>query len=487
MSNTSQANNLEHINPTPQNRTSRNHAIVIGASMAGLLTARVLMNYFDRVTLIERDELTEQAELRRGVPQAGHAHVLLTKGQQILQDFFPGIGQDLAEIGAPVITWSNALWFGMYGWMPRVQSYLRGYSCSRVGLETIVRRRLLAYDNLKLLSGYQVKNLLTDEQKSRVTGVQYQSLHAPETKDLTADLVVDASGRNSTLPKWLEAIGYEVPKETIVNSFLGYSTRWYQRPTNFPADQQAIMVVPKPPEQKRGGLLVETEGDRWVVTLVGMSRDYPPTNEAEFLEFAKSLRHPILYEAIKAAKPLTPIAGYRRTENCWKHYEHLKHLPDGVVVLGDAVCAFNPVYGQGMTTAALSAMALDRFLQQQSPQTFTGSTQTFQKQLAEVLQTPWMMATSDDYRWHGVEGDPPSPMMRVMHLYMNEVLELSTSRPDIWRTFLEVAHMMKPPSVLFQPKVAFSVLLNQFQKHLPASNSPHWQSELQADLIQSGE
>ena len=206
------------------------------------------------------------------------------------------------------------------------------------------------------------------------------------------------------------------------------------------------------------------EGERWIVTLGGVGRDYPPTDEAGFLEFARSLRVPLLYDLLKDAQPLSPIYSYRRTENCWRHYERLQRLPDGVVAIGDAVCVFNPVYGQGMTTAALGAITLDRCLKQsQLPKGFP---LRFHKQLAQILKTPWLMATGEDSRWSTTVGAKPGRSDRWVQKYLDRVTVLMQDNPVLLKTFAEVVHMVKPPTVLFAPNIVLQVLAS-YGKRLP--------------------
>ena len=450
------------------------HALVIGGSIAGLLAARVLVNHFDRVTVVERDRLPGQPIPRQGVPQANHVHVLLTQGQRILEQLFPGLEAELTAAGTPTVDWI-ADWsvFGVLGWGPRFPSSLTGLTCSRSLLEWSLRRRLAACNTrsvkpeayrLQFLEETQVTELLTDDHKSKVTGVRLcfraETERTMSESTLAADLVVDASGRSSSLPKWLVALGYQPPQKTVINSFLGYASRWYQRP-EVQADWQGLLVASKPPEHRRGGVLYPVEGDRWVLTLSGIGRDYPPTDEAGFLDFARSLRSPIIYEAIKDAQPLSPIYSYRGTENRLCHYEKLSRLPEGLVVVGDAVCAFNPVYGQGMTVAAKAALTLDECLHQQfrrDKSTLTGLTQRFQQRLAQVNATPWLMATGEDLRWPTTEGGQPDRMSRLMHQYMDRVQLLSINNIGVYQTFWEVVHMLKPPTALFQPSILAQVL-----------------------------
>ncbi|MDY6804149.1 MAG: FAD-binding protein [Cyanobacteriota bacterium] len=446
-----QATNKQKSHPTIGSR-----ALVIGGSMAGLLAARVLTEHFDRVSIVESDLLPEDPETRPGVPQGNHVHVLLTQGKQIFEGLFPGLEAELAAAGAPLMDWgAECPWFGWWGWYPRFASNLNTRLCSRQLLESLIRSRLQRDGKVQFLERTKVTDLLADSSGSRVTGIKARSASGEER--IEADFVVDASGRNSALPNWLASLGYEKPAESVVNSFLGYGSRWYEIPEGFQADWKVVVLWPRPPYSKRGGVIYSVEGNRWVLTLTGVAKDYPPTDEAAFLEFARSLRHPILYDPIKNARPLSPVYAYRRTENCWRHYEKLSKLPEGLVALGDAVCSFNPVYGQGMTAAALGAIALGDSLRQQHP-SMEGFPQFFYRRLARVNSAPWLMATGEDLRWEGTEGAKPDFIARLMHRYLDSVLLLGTERPQVWEHFLKVIHMVEPPTSLFRPGILTQVL-----------------------------
>lgn len=430
--------------------------------MAGLLAARILTNHFERVTVVERDCFPEHPQFRPGVPQSHHVHVLLFKGQQILEQLFPGLVGDMKTSGSLKIDWTAEFpWYNLFGWQPRFRSDIKSCLCSRHLLEWAIRRQLAANDSLQFLEDTQVTNLLSNVSHSRVTGVRIKS--NSHEQDLTADLVVDASGRNSSLPKWLTALGYQPPEETVINSFLGYSSRWYQCPKGFQADWKVLAVALKPPNDRRGGVICSVEKNCWVTTLWAVNKDYPPTDEVGFLEFARSLRNPIVYESIKDAQPISPVYGYRRTENRLSHYEKLSRLPDGIVAQGDAVCCFNPVYGQGMTVAALGAIALDKCLQ--SNPSLKGLSKCFQKQLAQVNTTPWLMATAEDLRWQGTEGGKPDWMTRLMQQYLDQVLLLSVEHPEVYQKYIEVMQLTQPPKILFQPNIMAKMLGQIIKNH----------------------
>jgi 2-polyprenyl-6-methoxyphenol hydroxylase-like FAD-dependent oxidoreductase len=240
--------------------------------------------------------------------------------------------------------------------------------------------------------------------------------------------------------------------------FVGYASRIYKRRPDQARDCSGVYVQPAPPTFTRGGVILPLEGDRWHITLAGGSGDYPPTDERQFIDFARSLRSPRLYEIIEQAEPLSPVSGFGATENRWRHYERMERWPDGLVILGDAACAFNPVYAQGMTTAALAAETLGRCLSRRRHAGPSGIGREFQRALAKVCAPPWMLATGEDYRYEGAEGGSSSAFTRLMHRYVDRVVRLTTERADVRRVLLEVFHMLRPPSALFQPWIVARAL-----------------------------
>jgi 2-polyprenyl-6-methoxyphenol hydroxylase-like FAD-dependent oxidoreductase len=296
---------------------SRRHALVIGGSMAGLLAARVLSDRFEQVTLVESDSFPTQPQWRQGVPQSHHGHVLLTKGQQILEQLFPGLQDELAAAGAPRVDWTaDCPFLGLFGWTPRFSSDLKTHVTTRNLLEWSIRQRLLGCSNIRFLPSTQVIGLLSDADKTCVTGVKVRSRHSSESTELPANLVVDASGRQSPAPQWLTALGYAPPEETVINSFLGYASRWYQRPAHLQLDWQVLYLLPKTAApEARCFWCVQLKAIAGLSPSLALPKTIPPTDEPGFLDFARSLRSSVAYDAIKDAQPLSPIYGYRNTEN----------------------------------------------------------------------------------------------------------------------------------------------------------------------------
>ncbi len=436
----------------------RRHAVVIGGSMAGMLATRVLSDHFDGVTLLERDRFTETPAARNGLPQGRHVHVLLERGRGVMERFLPGLSGELVRAGAePLDATRDVAWMNPYGWYVRFPGDLQMLASSRDLIDWGVRGRVAALPNVRIHQGADVAGLIRRPgDGARVAGVRLRSRPADAEVDrggeeLAADLVVVADGRNSRLPEWLTALGYEPPEETVVNSFQGYASRFYRPPAGFDSNWKALYIQQAPPGDPRGGLVFPVEGGRWHVSLVGGDGHYPPTDEAGFLAFARSLRSPALYEAIAGAEPLTPIAGQRATENRLRHYDRLGRFPDGIVAVGDAVCAFNPVYGQGMTAAALGAEVLDRWLREGSSQHGPGRGRVFQRRLARATAAAWQLSSGADYRFRTTEGPPQGRVARLAGRHIAGVMQAATTRPWVRRRLTEVLHLLRPPSALFGP------------------------------------
>lgn len=451
---------------------ARGHAVVVGGSMAGLLAARVLADHFRRVTVVDRDRFPETPAFRKGVPQSRFPHVLLPSGLAVLRRLFPGIAEELVSFGAVRYLWPrDALWLTPGGWSGRF-AHDEGrvaLSQSRELVEWVVRRRVTALGNVRVLEGRQVTGLLASADRREVTGVSLRSrpsarAEAGTIEKLRADLVVDASGRGSRAPRWLKELGYEPPEETRIDAFLGYAGRTYAVPPALRADWRIIFIQANPPADGRGGILLPVEEGRWSVALFGGGGDYPPTDEEGFLAFAKNLRSPVLYEAIRNAEPLTPVHGYRRTANQRRHYEHMGRLPERFLVTGDATCAFNPVYGQGMSVAAAEAAALEGCLREQRREhpngELDGLPRRFQKEVARSHAGAWLIVSGEDLRYPTAEGGRRGLPTRLSHRYFDRVVRAAMVDPAVNLAFVDVIGLLSPPTSLFRPSVLLRVLRN---------------------------
>lgn len=335
----------------------RQHAIVLGGSVAGLLTARVLADHFRSVTLMERDCFPDRPQLRKGNTHGSHLHVLLLRGLELIERLFPGLrGEMLANGAVPVDIGEDLAWLTPAGWAPRYKSGLVMLAFGRELLDYLLVERVRRLRNLTIQDGTGVNGLT----------------------EWKADLIVDATGRGSRLPLWLRDLGYEPPEELRVSAKLGYASRYYEAVA---APSKAVYIQANPPVSMRAGVLFPIGGNRWVATMAGGNGEYPPVDEDGFLEFTCSLASPVIYDALRSARPLSPVVPYRATDNRWRQYHRLKRHPDGVLAIGDSICAFNPVYGQGMTVAAECAFVLDECLRRR-PREFC---RTFYTKSARII------------------------------------------------------------------------------------------------------
>ncbi len=445
--------------------TCGRHAIVIGGSVAGLLAARVLADHFDRVTILDRDRLPIDATFRDGVPQSRHLHALLKRGLNVLEELFPGLESELLAAGAVRLTGRDFLRMSAAGWARRFDGPPL-IAATRELIEWSVRTRTFQHPRVWLMQQHDVVGLVLTPDGSAVGGVEIRERdahrHHVPASTLRGDLVIDASGRNSRAPEWLESAGYTRPQETAINSFLGYASCAFGAAPELQPDWKVLMVGDKPPSMPRAGALFPIEGNRWMVTLAGYGRDYPPTDMAGFLEFARSLRSDILYQTIKDAEPLSRISGFRSTLNQRRHFESLTRSPERFVVVGDAACAFNPVYGQGMSVAAMTAMALRRGLEEHIARRglsdLTGFARRMQQTVAKASLGAWVIATGADARYPTTEGRQPRFADRIMHAYLDRVIEVSMQDATVNAAFLRVVHLLDAPPALFRPAVAWRAL-----------------------------
>jgi 2-polyprenyl-6-methoxyphenol hydroxylase-like FAD-dependent oxidoreductase len=430
------------------------HAVVIGAGIAGLTAAGVLAARFDRVTIVDRDTLPGEPMFRDGVPQSRHLHGLLRGGLDVMEQLYPGLESELITAGAVRLSGADFLRLSAAGWSKRFDSPAL-VAASRELIEWTVRRRTLGCANVSVLDGHEAVGLIASEDGSQVIGVQLRGRRTFAITPLYADLVIDASGRNSKAPIWLEALGYGRPKETVINSFLGYASCVLAIPERFAADWKIVMIGDKPPAMPRAGVLAPIEGHRWMVTLGGYARDYPPTDREGFLEFARSLRSDLIYRAIRDAEPLSRISGFRATTNRRRHYEDMLRWPEGFVVVGDGACAFNPIYGQGMSVAAKTAASLQQALGDCDR---PGFAQRIQSSVARTATAAWVIATGADVRYPTTQGRQPGAVDRVIQGYLDRVIEASMQDAVVNDAFRRVVNLMDAPAALFRPAIVWRTL-----------------------------
>lgn len=444
------------------NYTAKKRAVVIGGSVAGLATAEVLSRYFSEVVIVERDHFPDGGEFRKGVPQGRQPHILLKRGLLELEALFPGFTDDWQKAGAISNNFGFEVeWFAFGGWRPHYEPGLVCYASTRPLLELVIRRRVKANPAVVFTEAAEVIALVANKTNTCVTGVGIRTRDAHQTEEvLEADLVVDASGRETHTPEWLESLGYPCPKRVVVNAFPGYASRIYERPESFTG--KTIYIQPHPPHVTRGALILPLENNQMHVVAIGMSKDYPPSDEQGYKAFLSGLSNKQVYDVIKNAEPVTPLAGYRGGENIWHRYDQQPSWPDNFVALGDASLAFNPVYGQGMTTAVLSAVCLnDCLTKQENIGDLKGFALRFQKELARVQSFPWQLATGEDMRWSpATDGIAPTPglMDSMVSNFFKKVMVASTKDPVVTAGLYEVMNMVATPSVFFRPAMLSRVL-----------------------------
>ncbi|HMF23174.1 MAG TPA: FAD-dependent monooxygenase [Pseudolabrys sp.] len=433
------------------------HAIVIGASMSGLLAGRALADYYDEVTLVDRDALPLAYEPRKGVPQGRHTHGLLARGREVLEQLFPGFTAEMVAEGAVSGDVADAvLWFNHGFYLRNVHSDLSGLAISRPMLECGVRRRLLQFPNVRIRERCDVLELMHDRDRNRVTGFQVAPREGSERVEMiSSDLVVDASGRGSRSPSWLGAMGYAKPREEQIKVNIGYKTRLYRRrPEHLHGKMGAIIAACRP--DWRFGAVLAQEGERWTVSLAGYFGDEVPADDFGYIEFARSLPKPEIFDIIKDAEPLGPILPYQFSTNQRRYYEELARFPEGFVVCGDALCSFNPVYGQGMTVACTEALTLRECLTKGSE----GIGRRFFRAAGRLINIPWQIAVGSDLQHERVVGER-TVQVRFVNWYIERLFR-SANRDSVLATkFLEVANLMRTPSTLLSPAVALRVWKGQ--------------------------
>jgi len=425
------------------------HAVVLGGSFAGLLAARVLADRFARVTVLERDALAGAAGHRKGTPQAHHAHALLARGARLLAERFPGFAEEVVAAGGRVADAGTGVrWLGPAG--ERIAQPIGGstFQLSRPALEALVRRRVAALANVALRGAMDVTGVRFDRSERRFAAVSLRDAERPDA-EIDADLIVDARGRASRIVEWLGSHGVETPPETRIEIDLTYTTRLHRAPEK----ARGLIVTVGGEQATRLGALLRLEGGRWMATLGGYCGDAAPRDDAGFLAFARSLASPAYAEAIEGLEPLEETRSFRTPASLRRHFERSAEPAAGLIALGDAACAFNPVFGQGMSSAAMQAECLaDVLRDERAAADGHDLVRDYYARSAAAVDLPWRLAASEDFRVAGVRGKRPRAFS-LQRRFGDRLRIAATRDPEVAAAFTRVGHLLAPMGSLFAPRL----------------------------------
>jgi 2-polyprenyl-6-methoxyphenol hydroxylase-like FAD-dependent oxidoreductase len=373
-------------------------AVVIGAGMAGLAAAGTLSNHFERVLVLDRDDLPPDAVHRSGTPQSRHVHGLLSGGLRALNEMFPGFTSRLASAGGVEIDFPLDMWVerGGFSPFPRRKLNIMTYCASRPLIEFTTRQLVEQQPNILFRQGCRVHEILATRDAAIVTGVRCETANG-RSEMIPADLVIDASGRGTLTLELLKSIGRSVPEETSIGMDIGYSTGTFEIPDDSGRNWKGVATVPHAPQSSRGAVMLPREGKQWTLTLYGMHDDKPPGDWDGFLSYAKSLRTQTVYNAISIARRIGEIHRFALPASVLRHFERLGDFPRGLIPIGDAICRFNPVFGQGMSVAAIEAAHLNRLLSARAgdSEPLAGLARSYFDVVQDLIKTPWSAAILD--------------------------------------------------------------------------------------------
>jgi len=427
-------------------------AVVIGAGMGGLAAARAVAPFVEQVTVLDRDALPEAAAPRIGTPQARHVHALLSSGERALEELFPGIGSDFRKAGAVILRGQDVV-FERPGYdpFPRRDLGFETISLSRPAIERVCRRRLEGELNVDIRSRARVVGLVSSADRGAVAGVRYED-EKEAVHELAADLVVDASGRAIPTLSFLDSIGSPKPEQTEIGVDVGYASAIFE-PSDASRDWMGLFHFGMPPGEGRGALILPIENGRWLVSIGRRPSGEMPSDIESFIAYTRTLRTPTAWEALRTAKPVTDVARYGFPASVRRHF-HKLDLPRGLVPVADSICRFNPLFGQGMSVAAMEAVMLGKLLaaRRSSRVPFDGLGADFLAAIQETLEAPWSVAISDFAYAHTTGERPPDLAQRLQ--YSQALLNLAAQDADVHKLMVEVSQLIKPQSALREPAIA---------------------------------
>ena len=430
-------------------------AVVVGAGIGGLSAAGALAGYFKEVVVLERDALATSAGSRSGTPQDRHSHGLLSGGLRALEDIFPGLTKDLTTAGAvPVRIGQDILYERAdVGPLPR-RDFGRSLVCaSRPLIEHVLRCRVEALPNIAMRPGRRVAEILPGADDGTMPAIRFDA-DAGRSETLEADLVVDASGRGALTLALLDRLGWSRPEVTEIGIDISYATVVVPIPADAPSQWKVAMTLPDPPALARHAVLLPIEGNRWMVTIADYGVTTRPESWEGFLQALRGLNTPTLYNALRHAAPPDSIRHYGFPASAWRHFEFLPRLPRGVLPIADAFCRFNPIYGQGMSSAAKQARLLLEVLQRSAKEAdpLAAAQRGFTADIAGVLQTPWNMSASADFAFPGTRGEKPEKFDEHRQ-FEAALFRAVIVDPVVHRAVMDVSELLAPDSLFQDPDI----------------------------------
>ncbi|KEK23409.1 glutamate synthase [Bacillus gaemokensis] len=431
-------------------------AIVIGGSIAGKLAAKVLSDFFQEVIILEAGEEWNEKGPRKRAPQSHHPHVLLKGGEEAIEKLFPAIMTQLKEDGGIVNNFTGDLKWHHFGlWKQPFVGELNSVQQSRPMLEWHIQRRMSQVSNIITKYETMVEQLFIDQQHNKITGVKVRCLKTGVKEELHAEIVVDASGFGSKNIDWLQTYGIKVKEEKVWIQ-LFYATRLFRLKQQERLDWCNLLISPSFPENPYGALIQTIEDDRYFVTFSGYANEPAPQTDEEFLAFAHKLPAPDVIRFLEQAEPITDIKIHKIPYQVRRRFDLVKHIPEGFLVIGDAHCRFDPVFGQGMSVAAMEAVALQLSLKQRKSLK-NDFTRDFYKRISKIIATPWEMVTTEAFRHPEIKGNKPF-IQPFQQWYTKKIYQLSASDPEIYIRLVRVMNLIRSPLHLFHPKVWFAML-----------------------------
>lgn len=445
------------------NRRLGSHAIVIGSGIAGLCTAQVLCRYFKEVTVLERGAEPRAKQPRKEVPQGYHLHALLKGGEQALEQLFPGITQAMIQDGSTRINGTKDLkWFHHGVWKKRFEGELSVLLQSRSFLEGHVRLQVEQNPHIRFRYNMMALQPIYDASQNMIIGIQVKEVVSSQPTNLYADMVIDASGYGSMFHQWFTLRDYNCPEEKVKID-LCYVSQIYQLDVTKQRDWSTLLVYPSAPLEKIGGAISYIEGNRHIVTLLGYDSDLAHSvlqDTRKFINFTKKLPQETIYNELQGSKPLSEIKVYNVPYIVRHHYENVKDFPQRFLFIGDALCRFDPVFGQGMSVAAMEALELDDCLQREwkeSKRISTHLTKRFYRKVSKVIDPVWKMILIEDFRYRHVAGKKPIGLS-FLQWYTRRIFLRSSQNTDIYNTFIYVMNLLRPASTLFSPSILYKTL-----------------------------